>query len=273
MTTEEPIRDELFYFHSVVFQAENRLFKVPRYGLPGDAAVFDSMFANATGGAGSSDENPIRLDADVSATDFRSLLKAAFPPPGATTAVLTLDEWMGVLALAKKWNLESMRDKAVAGSDAEIQKRTVIDKILIAKKYGVSQWLKEGYRALASRGGPITSQERDALGWETYGRLMHVRENCRCLDVDDQDASGVSLPAMRHCTACVSVHRPYCAENKSTAGTDWGRQCSICGCRHIPGCWAVDTSATPPRMKAGGNQNYDLDAAIEEEFLLSKYLG
>ncbi|KZV72006.1 hypothetical protein PENSPDRAFT_663980 [Peniophora sp. CONT] len=151
MSTEVHTRDDLFYFHSVVFLAETKLFKVPRYGLPGDAAIFDSMFGQATGGAGSSDDNPIRLDADVAAADFRSLLKAAFPSPGTLTAVLTLDEWMGVLTLAKKWKLESMKDKAVAGSD-----------ILLAKSYTVAKWLKEGYCALASRVDPITVQERKA---------------------------------------------------------------------------------------------------------------
>ena len=65
---------------TTVLKAETKLFKVPRYGLPGDAAVFDTMFTLAAGGAGSSDENPILLDADVRAADFRSLLKAAFPP-------------------------------------------------------------------------------------------------------------------------------------------------------------------------------------------------
>ena len=71
------------YYLTMTLKAEAKLFKVPRYGLPGDAAVFDSMFALATDGAGSSDENPIRLDADVTAADFRSLLKAAFPPYAA----------------------------------------------------------------------------------------------------------------------------------------------------------------------------------------------
>ena len=69
-------------FHLITsssFEVEDTLFRVPRYGLPGDGA-FDAMFARAPGGAGSSDDDPIRLDSDVSAADFRSLLKATYPP-------------------------------------------------------------------------------------------------------------------------------------------------------------------------------------------------
>lgn len=61
-------------------QVEDTLFKVPRYGLPGDSAIFDAMFSRAPGAAGSSDDTPIVLDADVTVDDFRSLLKATCPP-------------------------------------------------------------------------------------------------------------------------------------------------------------------------------------------------
>ena len=56
------------------------MFKVPRYGLPGDGAAFDAMFVRGPGATGSSDEDPIRLDADVTSSDFRSMLKATYPP-------------------------------------------------------------------------------------------------------------------------------------------------------------------------------------------------
>jgi hypothetical protein len=83
---------------------------------------------------------------------------------------------MSVLKLAKKWDLTSVRNKAVAQSDIEIQKKTPVEKILLAKRYGVTKWLQEGYISLVSRDNTITDEERDQLGLETFARLMVARE-------------------------------------------------------------------------------------------------
>lgn len=63
-----------------VFQAGRTLFKVPIYALPKEDGVFSAMFdlPNARG-EGSSDENPIRLPAEVTAEDFNSFLEACIP--------------------------------------------------------------------------------------------------------------------------------------------------------------------------------------------------
>jgi len=173
-STETVKRDDFFYFSNLVFQVEGTLFKVPRYGLPGDGAAFDAMFARGPGAAGSSDDDPVRLDADVTATDFRSLLKATYPPPGMSSASLTVDEWMSVLKLAKRWDLASMRNKAISESDSQIQQKTYVEKIMVARKYGVAKWLREGYFSLV-KGEIASDTEIEKLGWETYGRLLKIR--------------------------------------------------------------------------------------------------
>ena len=63
-------------------QAENTLFKVPTYAFPADEGIFAYMFALPKGDKepeGSSDDNPINLPPEVSASDFKSLLKACLP--------------------------------------------------------------------------------------------------------------------------------------------------------------------------------------------------
>lgn len=173
--------------------------------------------------------------------------------PGVATAVLNLDEWMGVLTLAKKWKLEDMKAKAVAGSDEEIQKKTVIDKILLAKKYGVAKWLKEGYCALASRKEPITALERGKIGWETYGRLMDVRERGRAASLDKAELDVTSAPnthiAAIHCDTCGIKHVPFCAANlRGSVGSNM-RLCPIPHCGgfyHGVGCPAGQPLTTPP---------------------------
>ncbi|VDB95547.1 unnamed protein product [Peniophora sp. CBMAI 1063] len=237
MSTEGYTHDDLFYFHSVVFLAGTKLFKVPR-----------------------ASPNPVRLEADVTAADFRSLLKATFPPPGKLAAALTLDEWMGVLKLAKKWNLESMKDKAVDGADEEIQSMPVIDKILFAQKYGVDKWLKEGYCSLARREDPITPEERVKLGWETYGRLMNVREQGRLSSLDSP------LPheqTLEPCKACGHSHVPFCNANTNGKVNGDMRQCSWCsGAFHSIGC---STGIWKNRMLDRW-ATVDFEVAVEKEF-------
>ncbi|KZV72009.1 hypothetical protein PENSPDRAFT_374187 [Peniophora sp. CONT] len=269
----QDVQDEYFYFQSVVFKAEKTLFRVPRYGLPADVAAFDAMFSQASpGGAGSSNENPIFLDSDVKAFDFRSLLKASYPPPGTTASVLTLDEWMGVLTLANKWNLVNMKEKAIAGSNVEVQNKSTVDKVLLAKKYNVARWLKEGYYTLVSRKDPITPDERTKLGWETYARLLDVREKGRDAALDTISihlSSSNAKAAKQKCAMCGVDHVAYCAQNAKGKEKDKKYECAQCDkVYHVPGCWAgkVDSSADAKGRVQAHWAAFNYTAAVEKEF-------
>jgi hypothetical protein len=71
-------------------QAGSTLFSVPSYGLPAEGAAFSAMLECEPGGPGSSDDNPIHLDPDVTAFDFCNLLKIAYPPSVPITYALCL---------------------------------------------------------------------------------------------------------------------------------------------------------------------------------------
>jgi len=141
------------------------------------------MFARGAGAPGSTDNDPIQLDADeganVTAADFRSLLKVVDLERRDMSTMPTLEEWFSILKLAKKWDLISMRDKAISQLEAPIQEKAPIEKILLAKRYGVARWLREGYISLTSQEEAITEDEMESLGWETFGRLMQIREKDR----------------------------------------------------------------------------------------------
>ena len=62
----------------------------------------------------------------------------------------------------------------------------VIDRILLARSYGVSEWLYAGLVDLGKRQGDITLEEAKKLGLETTARLCQVREKLRT----GQSASG-----------------------------------------------------------------------------------
>lgn len=187
-------------------------------------------------------------------------------------SVLTIGEWMGVLTLANKWNLSNMKEKAISGSDAEVQRKSAVDKVLLAKRYGVAKWLKEGYLTLVSRKDPITPDERKKLGWETYARLMDVREKGRvaALDTISIHLSSANAKATKQkCVMCGVDHVAYCAQNTKGKEKDKKYECAQCDkVHHVPGCWAgkVDASADAKNRVQAHWAAFNYTAAVEKEF-------
>ncbi|KAI0308465.1 hypothetical protein OF83DRAFT_1073376 [Amylostereum chailletii] len=174
-------RDDFFYFDSIVFQAENKLFKVPRYGLPAEEGVFTAMFELPTpcnrDTEGSSDENPIKLPPEVTAYDFRSLLKACYPQcVPLPIHELTVDEWMSVLKLANMWCLDGLRKIAIEKAEDIVEGYDSVQKILLGRHYTVARWMIDGYEDLGMRAEMISDEEREMLGLETYFGLVKLRE-------------------------------------------------------------------------------------------------
>ncbi|KZV74154.1 hypothetical protein PENSPDRAFT_573314, partial [Peniophora sp. CONT] len=172
-------KDESFYFSCVVFQAENTLFKVPTYAFPADEGIFASMFALPKGDGepeGSSDDNPINLPPEVSASDFKSLLKACLPQSVKVIAVVNIDEWMSVLKLSTMWNLDDLREKSVSEADTGVSQLGPVEKLVLAKRYSVSRWFIEAAEDLGKRETIPTAEERARLGAETSFALLDLRE-------------------------------------------------------------------------------------------------
>ncbi|THH06653.1 hypothetical protein EW146_g9546 [Bondarzewia mesenterica] len=171
------IRDDLFYMQTVVFLAENSLFRVPRYKFENDQGVFADMFSMPAGGGeveGRDDDNPIRLPDDVSAYDFRSFLKAFYPNIGAQPIIMSAGEWEAVLKLSNMWQLHDFRLKAIAELGGV--EMTAVQRVQLARRHRVSSWLIEGYQSLAKRLEPVTIEEAEELGWPTYFKIVGLRE-------------------------------------------------------------------------------------------------
>ncbi|VDB94152.1 unnamed protein product [Peniophora sp. CBMAI 1063] len=178
------VRDEDFYFNSIVFRAGKTHFKVPAYALPTEDGVFSAMFEFPNkNGEGSSDRNPIRLPEEVTAMDFRSFLKACIPmPDNVEPPKLTVHEWMSVLKLSKMWCLEDLSEQANEGADDEVSAIAdaaadgILQKILLGKQYSISRWLLEEYESLGKRDTYLSASERTVLGVETSFRISELRE-------------------------------------------------------------------------------------------------
>jgi hypothetical protein len=71
--------------------------------------------------------------------------------------------------------MKDIRTKAIAGLSKT--KMDAVDQVLLARSYGVRDWLLEGYTTLVKREANLSSKEAERLGYETAFRLCQKRED------------------------------------------------------------------------------------------------
>ncbi|KAJ3786079.1 hypothetical protein GGU10DRAFT_332601 [Lentinula aff. detonsa] len=125
---------------------------------------------------GLTDENPIRLDG-VLHDDFVKLLTILAPPQRFKEPVPTLSfsEWTSVLKLADMWCMDVVKEHALATMN-QIPKVDPIDKVVVARKYGVDSWLAPSFDALLRRSQPWDEQDVERLGLSTVLKLVELRD-------------------------------------------------------------------------------------------------
>jgi len=181
-------RHHHFFFadDNVVFQVEDTRFKIHRYFFQRDSEIFAAVFALPGGpGYGASDYNPIRL-VGIRAKDFDIFLSILYPPKFGVYAATNVDEWNSVLDLASKWKFESI--KALA-----IEKLAVIaspiDRIVLGRRYEITEWLVDAYTAACERSSALTLEEAGRLGLEDVVKISFLRQEIRTLSSGPARAS------------------------------------------------------------------------------------
>ncbi|KAJ7655372.1 hypothetical protein B0H17DRAFT_377824 [Mycena rosella] len=174
-----------YYLETVVFKVEQSLFRVPRYQFERHSDIFADMFtvpqpADSAQSDGSDDEIPLKLEG-IKALDFQRLLQVLYP----LTAIPKTPEmlptgWLSVLKLATLWHFLEIRNLAIEKLTLHAGWLGSIERILLAKQYDVSAWLRSGYTDLARRKEPISLEEAAKIGWELklVGRPRCRSTNC-----------------------------------------------------------------------------------------------
>jgi len=164
----------------VTFKVEDVLFKVPRYLLERNSDTFASLFtlpvpvSSHAQTEGQSDENPIVLEG-IRRIDFEWLLTVLYPlDTPLDLSALTKDAWISVLKLSTQWNFLDAR--ALAIQQLTGQGMGPVERIVLAKQYDVSVWLRSGYTEIARSGEGISVEDAGKIGWETAFRLYKLRE-------------------------------------------------------------------------------------------------
>lgn len=82
---------------------------------------------------------------------------------------------MSVLKLASKWMMLDLRDMAIRNI-TPAKEATSIDKIILARKYGISAWLRAGYLELVERPENLSVDDALELGLDSALKICRTRE-------------------------------------------------------------------------------------------------
>ncbi|KAJ3829682.1 hypothetical protein F5880DRAFT_1456999, partial [Lentinula raphanica] len=156
---------------------EGTLFRFPLNLLAQESTVFkDMMDIPAPSQEGLTDDNPIRLDG-VLHDDFVQLLTILAPPQRFKQPVPTLSfsEWTSILKLADMWCMDAIREHAIS-TMKDIPNVDPVDKVVVAKRYGVDAWLPSSLDAIIRRSQAWSEHDVERLGLSTVLKLVALRD-------------------------------------------------------------------------------------------------
>ncbi|KAJ7210475.1 hypothetical protein GGX14DRAFT_450839 [Mycena pura] len=158
-----------YYLESIIFKVEERLFKVPRYHFEHNSEIFASTLtlppARDAQAEGNSNDSPFILHG-ISSIDFQRLLKVLYPLDVPQILTMPKEDWISVLKLATMWCFIAI----------DLLGLQSVERILLARAYHVSPWLRTGYTELARREEGISLEDAEKIGWKTTVQLYQVRE-------------------------------------------------------------------------------------------------
>lgn len=126
---------------------------------------------------GFDDEHPFVLH-DVSELDFVRLLRVLYPSNSHPFTAAKVDDWLSVLKLASLYQIDDVRDLAIARLHAS--QIDPIRKIAIWDKYHLDpSLLSSSYVALCQRFEPLTLAMTMAIGLKNFTKLAAAREAYR----------------------------------------------------------------------------------------------
>ncbi|KII91629.1 hypothetical protein PLICRDRAFT_173450 [Plicaturopsis crispa FD-325 SS-3] len=152
------------------FLVENRLFRVDSHFLIRESEKLRSIIMRPR----EAGDSTIALSG-VTCAEFESLMDF-FYHGMHDDFDLTLAEWSAVLAIATHFDMAKIRERAIAEIGRSAETLDPVDKILLAKKYGVEAWLAPAYVVLCRRENALEESEAQRLGLETTVKMFQARE-------------------------------------------------------------------------------------------------
>ncbi|OCH94659.1 hypothetical protein OBBRIDRAFT_789134 [Obba rivulosa] len=171
-----------FFFpadETVIFKAEDKLFRVHRFFLERDSEFFRGLFLcppEKGGAEGKTEDKPIVL-ADVTAFEFLCLLKFLYN--GMYKDGRNREEWIALLTISNRFFFNKIRKLSIAALTKLIPPLDPVERIALANKCEIPEWNEPAYVDLCVRNVPITDAEAEIIGISTAFLLMKAREEYR----------------------------------------------------------------------------------------------
>ncbi|TFK32272.1 hypothetical protein BDQ12DRAFT_692754 [Crucibulum laeve] len=201
-----PAHHGKYYFDDEmsIFLVENTLFKVHRHYLVRESDFFRSLFSCPVPPGekkeGSSDQCPIPLHG-VRASEFETLLDyfydglhpdyedATTPLPKKKKGRKATEAWKNVdgsiqqlidlLSIATRYDFERVRTYAIESIGACRKPLDPVERIGLAERYDIPQWLESAYEDLCVRQEPLKVHEAEHLGLTKSVLVAEAREALR----------------------------------------------------------------------------------------------
>ncbi|KZP04073.1 hypothetical protein FIBSPDRAFT_767982, partial [Athelia psychrophila] len=160
-------RHPQYYFEdgNVVFLIEDTVYNVHRYFFARDSTHFRAVQRTAA-------IEPCMLSG-VNCADFDEFLAILYPTDFRRPAKKTTARWISVLHLAAEWDFTNIKFLAIGNLTATA---TVIDKIVLGRRYSITDWLPGAYEAVCTRADPLNLEEGMKLGVEDTVRTSAARQ-------------------------------------------------------------------------------------------------
>ncbi|KAJ3886265.1 hypothetical protein GG344DRAFT_33168, partial [Lentinula edodes] len=88
---------------------------------------------------------------------------------------ISLSQWLPVLKLVKKWDMDEVRGYAISAIE-KLPNVDPVDKIVLARTYDIPTWLVPLFNEILQRPQSLTESDIEKLGIPTTVRLVKLRD-------------------------------------------------------------------------------------------------
>lgn len=92
----------------------------------------------------------------------------------------TLESWVSLLAFSTRFVCDKIRARSIRELEAIQSSVDPIERIVLAVRHNIPQWLNEAYQELCQRQDSLSEEEGEKLGLSTVIKLMRAREILLC---------------------------------------------------------------------------------------------
>ncbi|KAI0002273.1 hypothetical protein BJV74DRAFT_741415, partial [Russula compacta] len=172
------VRHDRFFFDdgNIIFLVEGVLYRIHRYFFCSDSSEFKDRISRLSAEQEQESSPPPLIPLhDVKPVDFDAFLSILYPLNFNTREEHSFEEWTSILDLSTRWGFTTIRDLAIRC----LKPPTPLQRLLLARKCGVEEWILPALQELCERPLPLTLDEARLMDVEDIVLVGSVRETVR----------------------------------------------------------------------------------------------